>query len=171
MIALSRQGRKGKFAKSGFLSGACKPRLQTICFPYIFGSDSCAGAGASAGAGSFAAGTGGKGGCCYEAHLFQSNWGQQAMPKHGSIRLSPIDWRAREPARGSALPPAVLIALESSEGAEQSLAAPAEAAPPEQEAAIFSQDESHPVPASFVADATFDSEEADGTADWPSAED
>jgi len=100
------------------------------------------------------------------------------MPVHGSIRLSPIDKQAGEQVRGSSLPLAVLLALNSSEGsqagsesAEQCLAAPPEAAPLEQAAAIFSQDDNCPAPAVFVADTAFDCEEGNGSADWPSNED
>ncbi len=45
-----------------------------------------------------------------------------------------------------------------------------QAAPPEQAAAVFPQDEANTVPVSFVAETAFDCDEG-GAIDWPSLED
>ncbi len=100
------------------------------------------------------------------------------MPGHYPVRLSPADPKTSEPVTGLSLPRAVLLTLNldegaqpGGEGAEQSFVISAEAAPQEQPAAAFPQDENSPVTVYFVADTAFDCDDAGCTAEWPSCED
>ncbi len=154
--------------------------LQTICFPDIVRPNSGYGAGFDYRHGLLCRRNWRRAGEFSRGACVPIERKQSAMPRQESIRLRFMNRQSGEPADRRAVPIAVILALNcgegaqpGSEGGEQSWAAPQDAAPQEQAAAIFSSDESSPVAAFFVAETAFDCEDGDatGTGDWLSCED
>jgi hypothetical protein len=74
--------------------------------------------------------------------------------------------QAKPQAAGQLLPLSALLALNLDEQPGDAAIEQGPPLPQMASAALFPQEESHPVPAFFAADTAFDCEDGEGSADW-----